>query len=140
MQFSDSKQQNIVVNAPLSISKAASSTAARGANVAYTITLINGGSSTALNATISDTLPATTTFVSMTGTGAFHDGCSFDAANNRVECLAVDVPTGFSKLSVLAKTSAATPLGTLTNTATITTAGTGTIAIGTANANTNITP
>jgi uncharacterized repeat protein (TIGR01451 family) len=132
-----SVQSNIVVDAPLSISKTATGTVARGSNVIYELTVNNGGSSTALNATIADSLPATTTFVSMFGTGAFHSGCSANASSV-VTCAAVDIPSGQSRLTIVAKTSANTPLGNLDNTADITSAGTGTIAVGSSMATTTI--
>lgn len=127
-----SVQQNIEVNAPLSITKAGPATVCAGDTFTYHITVNNGGSSTALNATISDPLPANTTFVSQTGTGAFANTCSFNGGvPGTVTCPAVDIPTGLSTLDITVKLAPNAPAGPLSNTATITTAGTGTIAIGT---------
>jgi uncharacterized repeat protein (TIGR01451 family) len=134
-----SVQQNLTVSAPLSITVAGPASFSRGSNVVYTITVNNGGSSTALNATIADALPANTAFVSMFGTGPFHDGCSV-SPGNVVTCAAVDVPTGQSNLTIVASTSPITPLGPLSNTATITTAGTGSIAVGTSTSTATVNP
>lgn len=125
-----SVQQNIVVNAPLSIIKTGPGQVKAGDLLAYTITVLNGGNSTAINATISDPLPASLRIVSLSGTGAFHDGCSVSHGSSQtVTCTSVDVPAGVSVLTIFAKTSLPSP-GVLSNTATITTAGTGTIAVG----------
>ena len=134
-----SVQQNIVVDAPLSITIAGPASVVRGSNVVYTITVNNGGSSTALNATISDSLPANVSFVSMFGTGVFHDGCTV-TPSNVITCPSVDIPTGQTVLTIVAKTSPNTPTGNLGNTATITSAGTGTIAVGTSTTTVNVNP
>jgi len=127
-----SVQQNIVVNAPLSITKAGPATVCAGDTFTYHITVLNGGSSTALNATISDSLPANTTFLNLNGTGGFTTGCSHNGGTpGTVTCAAVDIPTGLSTLDVTVKLAPSAPSGNLANTAQITTAGTGTIAVGT---------
>ena len=132
-------QQNLVVDAPLSITKAGPLTFVRGSNVVYQITVLNGGSSTALNATITDSLPANMQFVSMFGTGTFHDGCTVNPSNT-VTCPAIDIPSGLQQLTIVAKSSPNMPLGSLGNTAQITTAGTGTIAIGTSTTTATVNP
>lgn len=127
-----SVQQNIVVDAPLSITKAGPATVCAGDTLTYHVTVLNGGSSTALNATISDPLPANTTFLSLSGTGGFTNGCSFNGGTpGSVTCAAVDIPTGLSTMDITVKLAPSAPSGALGNTAQITTAGTGTIAVGT---------
>ena len=135
---SASVQINIQVNAPLSVTKAGPADVVAGDFVTYLITLNNGGSSTALNVTISDTLPAFTSFVSLVGTGPFLDGCSV-TPGNVVTCAAVDVPSGLHYLTLRVKTSPGLPAGNLSNTATITSAGTGSIAVGTSTTIANVT-
>ena len=126
-----SVQQNIQVDAPLSITKAGPATVCAGDTFTYHITVNNGGSSTALNATITDPLPANTTFLNLSGTGAFATGCSPNGGTpGTVTCAAVDVPTGLSTLDITVRLAPNAPSGPLGNTATITTAGTGTIAVG----------
>lgn len=129
---SASVQQNLQVNAPLSITKAGPATVCAGDTFTYHITVNNGGSSTALNATISDPLPANTTFLSLIGTGGFTTGCTHNGGTpGTVTCAAVDIPSGLSTLDITVKLSQTAPSGPLSNTATITSAGTGTIAVGT---------
>lgn len=127
-----SVQQNIIVNAPLSITKAGPATVCAGDTYTYHVTVLNGGSSTALNSTISDPLPANTTFLSLSGTGGFIGGCSHNGGTpGTVTCAAVDIPTGLSTMDLTVRLAPSAPSGPLSNTATITTAGTGTIAVGT---------
>lgn len=136
-----SVQQNIQVDAPLSITKAGPATLCPGQIYTYHITVNNGGSSTALNATISDPLPANTTFLNQTGTGAFTHGCSHNGGTpGTVTCSAVDIPQGLSTLDITVQLSPNAPSGPLANTATITTAGTGTIAIGTSTTTAVVAP
>lgn len=124
--------QNIGVAAPLSITKAGPATVCAGDTYTYHITVLNGGSSTALNATISDPLPANTTFLSLSGTGAFANSCSLNGGTpGTVSCASVDIPSGLSTLDITVRLAPSAPSGALGNTATITTAGTGTIAVGT---------
>ena len=123
---------NIVVNAPLSIFKAGPATVSPGATIVYQITVNNSGSSTAITATISDPLPANTSFLSLYGTGTFHEVCRHSGGTpGTVSCPAVDIPSGQQSLNIVVRLAPNAPLGSLANTATITTAGTGTIAGGT---------
>ncbi len=129
---SASVQQNLTVDAPLSITKAGPATVCAGDTFTYHITVNNGGSSTAINATISDPLPANTTFLNMSGTGAFTAGCAHNGGTpGTVTCSQVDIPSGQSTLDITVKLATSAPSGNLSNTATITSAGTGTIAVGT---------
>ncbi|MBS1790824.1 MAG: DUF11 domain-containing protein [Acidobacteria bacterium] len=126
-----SAQINLTVDAPLSISKSGPATVCAGDTFTYHITVNNGGSSTALNATISDPLPANTTFQNLSGTGAFASGCSHNGGTpGTVTCSGVDIPSGMSTLDITVKLATSAPSGNLANTATITNAGTGTIAVG----------
>ncbi len=138
---SASVQQNIVVDAPLSITKAGPASLCPGQIYTYHITVNNGGSSNALNATISDPLPANTTFLNQTGTGPFQHGCSHNGGTpGTVTCSAVDIPSGLSTLDITVQLSPNAPSGPLANTATITTAGTGTIAVGTSTTTATVAP
>ena len=61
---------NFAVPADLSLAKTTpSSTVPPGANVDYTLTVTNNGPSQAIDVTVTDTLPAGTTFVSASGPG-----------------------------------------------------------------------
>lgn len=129
---SASVQQNLVVDAPLSITKAGPATICAGDTYTYHITVLNGGSSHALNATINDPLPANTTFLNLSGTGGFANTCQHNGGTpGTVTCPAVDLSSGLSTLDITVRLAPTAPSGPLGNTATITTAGTGTIAVGT---------
>jgi uncharacterized repeat protein (TIGR01451 family) len=129
----------IANNASLTIDKVATPTAVRGSTVAYTLSASNSGSSSAVNVIVSDALPATTTFVSVFATGALHNNCTYNPGTHTVSCTAGFMPLGTSQVTILVRTTAATPLGMLSNTATIS-AAVGNIAVGMDTANTNITP
>lgn len=136
---SSSAMQNIQVNAPLSISKTGPATVCAGDTFTYEITVNNGGQSTAINATISDPLPANTTFVSQSGTGAFANACTHNGAvPGTVTCPTIDIPSGMHRLNITVRLAGSAPTGTLPNTASITNAGTGSIAVGTSTANTQV--
>ncbi|HMV84975.1 MAG TPA: isopeptide-forming domain-containing fimbrial protein [Blastocatellia bacterium] len=136
---SDSVQVNLQVNAPLSITKTGPTTVCAGDTITYQVTVNNGGNSTAINATIQDNLPANTTFLNLSGTGPFAAGCSHNGGTpGTVTCASVDIPSGLHTFNVTVKLAPNAPSGTLSNTATITTAGTGTIAVGTSTTNATV--
>ncbi|MFN0112304.1 MAG: hypothetical protein ACKVZH_25870 [Blastocatellia bacterium] len=128
---SASVSQTLATNAPLSISKAGPTTICAGDTYTYHITVNNSGTSTAVNAAISDSLPANTTFQTLSGTGAFTTGCTHNGGTpGIVTCPGVNIPSGQSRLDITVKLSPTAPSGPLSNTATITSAGSGTIAVG----------
>jgi uncharacterized repeat protein (TIGR01451 family) len=129
---------NIQVDAPLTISMTATPGARPGDTIAYRIAVSNSGSTTAFNASISDTLPPNTTFVDLFAAGAFHDRCFYEAAANSVQCTCLSFPTGQHALTLIVDTSPTTPLGPLSNTAVISSPGTGSISTGMAMVNTTI--
>lgn len=129
---SASVQQTIQVNAPLSITKSGPALLVPGQIFTYHVIVNNGGSSTAINATITDILPPETTFLNLHGTGAFDATCAHNGGvPGTITCAAVDIPTGLSTLDVTVQLSPKTIANSLANTASISTAGTGTIAVGT---------
>jgi uncharacterized repeat protein (TIGR01451 family) len=97
--------------ANLSLQKSASpSPAVPGTNETYTLTVANRGPSTAVNATVTDPLPAGLSFVSA-------DGCT--AADGTVRCAAGDLAPGARRTFTLVTAVAADlPKGTIANTAT----------------------
>jgi uncharacterized repeat protein (TIGR01451 family) len=109
----------ITNDARLAITKTAPSTACAGDTLNYDIAVANSGSSSAVNVSVTDTLPANTSFVSVTGANAFANSCSYDPNTNKVTCTAGFVPTGTSHISLALKTSASTPTGSLVNQATL---------------------
>ena len=136
---SASVQQNIQVDAPLSVAKSGPAAAVAGDYLIYLLTLTNVGSSSALNVTLTDSLPAGTRFVSAMGTGGLLGTCRFDPVSSTLTCFAKEVATGAHHVTLLVQASAALAAGTLTNTATIASAGTGTIALSPASVGTQIT-
>jgi uncharacterized repeat protein (TIGR01451 family) len=110
----------IINNAVLTMTKAAPAAVNPGENITYQIRVTNSGSSSAINVSVGDILPAGTTFVSVQGTGPFHDGCSYLADTNSVYCFAGRFPSGTHDVNLVVKTDSAPPSkGSLTNTATL---------------------
>jgi uncharacterized repeat protein (TIGR01451 family) len=104
----------------LSITKtAAPNTVLTGSDITYTITVTNNGTSAATNVTMSDVLPATTTFVSCSSTGA---GICSGSGNNRTVTFA-SVAAGSSEvITLVAKVNCPLANGTLiSNTAAVNT-------------------
>lgn len=66
------------------------STVDRGTNITYTLSYYNDGTLDASNATVTDTLPAHTTFVSAS------DGGLYDSTTNTVSWTGISVPDGTS--------------------------------------------
>jgi uncharacterized repeat protein (TIGR01451 family) len=103
-------------SADLTVTKSGPPTATPGANVTYTLTVGNGGPSDAVNVTLSDTLPAQTTFVSLTQNSGPAFNCSGPA------CTIASLP--FTGLATFTLTAAVSPgaTGTLENSATVSSA------------------
>ncbi|HEV2034160.1 MAG TPA: putative Ig domain-containing protein [Candidatus Dormibacteraeota bacterium] len=97
----------VVGSADLSVVKTGPASAVAGTNVTYSITVTNSGPSTAVAATMSDTAPAHTTFVSLAHLTGPANGS--------------DLPSGASEVySLVVRVNAGTPSGTtITNTATV---------------------
>jgi uncharacterized repeat protein (TIGR01451 family) len=111
-------------SADLLISKSGTESANAGDTIDYSIFVFNGGPSDAQNVTMTDALPAGTTFVSLTAsTSTFTCSTPAVGAAGTVTCtaatLADQADTNFT-LSV--KTSPSAPSGTISNTATVTAA------------------
>jgi len=82
------------------------STVDRGSTIDYTLAYYNNGTADATNATITDTLPAHTTYVA----GSASDGGTFDVANRTISWTGIDIAAG---------TTAAVPAGTVTFSVTV---------------------
>lgn len=105
-----------VTGANLSLSKQDSpDPVAPGGTLTYTLTVSNAGPATACQATVTDTLPAGTSFVSASGTGW---NCS--EASGVVSCTATSLAPGVAPAITIQVTAPTTP-GLITNTATVTT-------------------
>lgn len=101
-----------------------------GSNITYMIALTVSGA-TATGVTLSDNLPAGLTFVSVTPPGGW--GCTTPAigANGMISCTTASAAVAVHNFSIIAKVAPGTPVGTITNTATVR-AGNATPAAGTA--------
>jgi len=98
-------------SADLEVTKSASPRPAiPGTNVTYTLSVTNNGPSTAVNARVTDPLPAGLTFVSAS------TGCA--AASGTVTCNAGDLAPGATRTFTITAAIAADATGTLVNTAT----------------------
>ena len=105
------------VSADLAVTKSGPAAATAGTNVTYTVTVTNNGPSTATNVTLTDTLPAGTTFVSTTQTGGPAFTCGH--AGGVVTCTrATLVPLAPATFQIVAAIAPETT-GTITNTATV---------------------
>jgi uncharacterized repeat protein (TIGR01451 family) len=133
---------NVIYTADLVITKTATATAPQGTNVTYSITLTNNGPNFASNTTMTDVLPANTTFVSQSN--AFFT-CTTPSvgSNGTINCNypILNFPPGSPvTFTIVVNVATNAPLGTLNNTATATTTSTDPTTPNTSTAGTLITP
>ncbi|CAG0973889.1 hypothetical protein BURK2_01454 [Burkholderiales bacterium] len=92
-----------------------------GANLSYTITINNEGPANAANAALSDTLPAGTTFVSLTAPPGWSCTTPAVGATGTVSCTNASMAVGSELFTLVVQVAAAIVNGaTISNTATIT--------------------
>jgi uncharacterized repeat protein (TIGR01451 family) len=110
--------------ADLVISKSGTESASAGDTIAYSIFVFNNGPDNASNATMSDPLPAGTTFVSLDASDdTFTCNTPAVGSGGTVTCTAVTMPVeGTVRFTLSVKTSSSAPSGSIINTATITSA------------------
>src|SRR5207244_4211830 len=99
--------------ADLAITKTGPATATAGTDITYTVTVTNNGPSTSSGGTVTDTLPAGTTFAGASS------GCS-QTAPNVVTCTFSTLAASASLTFNIGAHIAPTTTGTLTNAATVT--------------------
>ena len=93
---------------------------AAGANLSYTITLTNNGPSNAASATFTDTLPAGTTFVSLSTTGSWSCTTPAVGATGTVSCTNSSYLVTVDFFTIVVKVDSNVAAGTiLSNTATL---------------------
>jgi uncharacterized repeat protein (TIGR01451 family) len=111
-------------SADLVVSKSGTESAAAGETIVYSIFVFNNGPSTAQNVVVTDSLPAGTTFVSVTASdGPFTCSTPAVGAGGTVTCSAAAMePEGTVFFTLSLKTSPSAPTGSITNTATISSA------------------
>ncbi|HYK00647.1 MAG TPA: hypothetical protein VE974_02760 [Thermoanaerobaculia bacterium] len=118
---SDTVTTTVTPNADLSVVKSGPPTIVAGENVTYTITVANGGISTASDVSLTDMLPAQTTFVSLTRTSGPSFTCTTPApgANGTITCTRPTFTSGASTTFQLVARVASDATGTLDNTAAV---------------------
>lgn len=94
-----------------------------GTNLAYTVTVANVGPDAAATASWSDTLPAGTTFVSLTAPGGWSCSTPAVGAGGAVSCSIASLPVGSAVFTLTVQVDVAFGAGVLaSNTATVTSA------------------
>ncbi len=108
----DSVDTTVTGSADLSVTKTGPATAGAGGSITYQVTATNNGPSSAANASITDTLPAGVTFVSVNAS-TFGWTCT-NNGNISVNCDRVSWPAGSSTVFTIVVT-APVATGTITN-------------------------
>jgi uncharacterized repeat protein (TIGR01451 family) len=113
---SSSASTTVTAQADLTVTKSGPMSAVAGNNISYTITVTNAGPSDAASVSLTDTIPAGTTFVSVTPAAGWN--CS---GTSTVTCTIATLTAGsMGSFTLVVKTSAAAANGTmLSNTATV---------------------
>ncbi|HEV7571757.1 MAG TPA: hypothetical protein VGQ21_09685, partial [Thermoanaerobaculia bacterium] len=140
---SSTANTNVIFTADLSITKTATATAAQGTNVTYNISLTNNGPQPATGVSITDALPANTTFVSTTQNTGLPFNCTNPSfgTNGTVTCTnpATMASGATATFTIIATVSPTAPLGLLNNTANATSTSTDPTTPNTSTAGTLIT-
>jgi uncharacterized repeat protein (TIGR01451 family) len=120
---SDSVTTTLTPSADLAIVKSGPATISAGSNISYTITVTNNGVSDAANVSMTDTLPANTTFVSNTQ----NSGPAFNCVNppaggtGAITCTLATMTAGTTAtFTVVLNVASAASAGALSNTAAVT--------------------
>src|SRR4029079_16340997 len=112
----------VAASADLSVTKVDTPDPVNAGNqITYTVTVTNAGPSNAASVTLSDVLPAGTTFSFLAAPGAWV--CPLPPAGGPVVCTHASLPVGTSVFTIKVIVDLATAAGTvLTNTATVSSA------------------
>src|SRR5205807_2301427 len=118
---SSSTSATVAASADMGVTKTGPATVTAGTNFTYTITVTNGGPSDAQNVTVTDSLPAGTTFVSESQTSGPAGAASFPAGGGPLSITFATFAAGQAAVFqvVLHDNAAATSGSTITNTATV---------------------
>jgi uncharacterized repeat protein (TIGR01451 family) len=92
-----------------------------GGTITYTIVLTNAGPSDAATVTLTDALPASTTFASLTAAGGFTCSTPAPGANGSVSCTAATLAPSSNSFTLVVNVSASAT-GAIANAATVTAA------------------
>jgi uncharacterized repeat protein (TIGR01451 family) len=110
-------------SADLTINKSGPASANAGTNITYTVTLTNSGPSAAAAVSLTDAVPANTTFVSESQTAGPTFTCSAPApgGTGTITCSIGSFPAGSATFSITVQISAGAAGTTITNTANVST-------------------
>jgi uncharacterized repeat protein (TIGR01451 family) len=139
---SQTANTNVIFTADLSITKTATATAPQGSNVTYNISVTNNGPNPATSVSLTDALPANTTFVSNNQNTGPAFGCTNPSvgSNGTITCTNASLaPATTATFTFVVLVSGTAPLGTLNNTANVTTTSTDPTTPNTSTASTTIT-
>lgn len=112
---------NVVASSDVAVAKTAAATVNGGADLTWTITVINNGPSTATGVTLADTLPAGTTFASLTQNTGPAFTCTAPAVNaaGAVNCSIATLANAATATFTLVVNVLPATTGTIANTATV---------------------
>lgn len=116
----------VASTADLMVSKSGPASATAGTNITYTVTLTNGGPSNALSVSLTDAVPANTTFVSESQSTGPLFSCSKPAVGGTgtVTCTLASFANGASATFSITVNISAGASGTISNTANVSTTST----------------
>lgn len=118
-----SSMATVQIGADVAVTKSGPATVAAGTTASYTVTVVNNGPSDAMNVTLTDTLPPNTTLATAMQTSGPLFNCTQPAAGGTgtISCSIATLATGATATFAFTfNVSAATPPGSLENTATVT--------------------
>lgn len=118
---------SVTTTVDVSVTKSGPPAAANGANITYTVTVSNAGPSPAPSTTLTDNVPANTTFVSLNQSGPLFS-CSTPGAGGTgtISCSNASFPAGSpTTFTLVVNVNPSTPAATvITNTANVSSGGT----------------
>jgi uncharacterized repeat protein (TIGR01451 family) len=120
---SQTASATVSASANLTINKSGPASANAGTNITYTVTLTNSGPSAAATVSLTDTVPANTTFVSESQTTGPTFSCSTPApgGTGTITCTLGSFPVGSATFSITVHINPGAT-GTITNTANVSSA------------------
>ena len=116
-----SASSTITTSADLGVTKSGPASVTAGTNATYTVTVVNNGPSDAVSVTLTDVLPANTTFVSATQTSGPTFTCTTPAAgaSGTISCSIASFPNTSTAVFSFVLRSGAGATGNVANTATV---------------------
>ncbi|MEA2569005.1 MAG: hypothetical protein QOI24_1006 [Acidobacteriota bacterium] len=110
----------VTVQSDVSVTKSGPATITGGTNISYAINVTSNGPSNAANVTLSDTMPANTTFVSLSSPAGWSCTTPAIGGTGTISCSAATLTAGATaNFTLTLKVSSTLMSGTLSNTATV---------------------